>query len=258
MSWLGDFGGAVLGDVIGTGINTAASSYLMGNQFEYNKQMYQNRYQWTVDDLRKAGLNPILAAGGLSGSSASVGLTGVNSGSVNSGATAYNRINAVDRVQLGINQQNADINQKQTESNIKLQGQQEKTAAAQEKQYSALEQETLQNIINSKITTAAQAFNLHEQGLAARAGAAARMLEADAAWKNANTNYENYSVNKEYYGKLGEESASRKAKTDWELGQSKQDRRLRNEPFFPGSDVTSGNVWGYIGSVVDNLSPFRW
>ena len=28
------------------------------------KEAYQNRYRWTMDDMRKAGLNPILAASG--------------------------------------------------------------------------------------------------------------------------------------------------------------------------------------------------
>lgn len=37
---------------------------LAAQQFEYNKQMMQKRHQWEVDDLRAAGLNPILSAGG--------------------------------------------------------------------------------------------------------------------------------------------------------------------------------------------------
>jgi len=30
-------------------------------QFERNKEMFQNRYQWTMKDMKAAGLNPILA-----------------------------------------------------------------------------------------------------------------------------------------------------------------------------------------------------
>lgn len=47
----------------------------------YQKEFAQNAHQWEIEDLKKAGLNPILSAGG-SGASASGG--GVNSASVQS------------------------------------------------------------------------------------------------------------------------------------------------------------------------------
>ena len=100
MSHLGDLALGAVGDLLGTGISSAASSYFLKKQYEYNKDLYQNRYQWTVQDLRKAGLNPVLAAGGLSGGSASVGLVGANSGSVNSAATQYRRMNTIEKKQL--------------------------------------------------------------------------------------------------------------------------------------------------------------
>lgn len=50
---------------------------LMEQQYRYNKSMFSKRYQMMADDLRAAGLNPILAAsGGFSpGGSPSVGLS---------------------------------------------------------------------------------------------------------------------------------------------------------------------------------------
>lgn len=39
--------------------NSAASE-----AYARQKDMYQHRYQWTVDDMKKAGLNPIMAASG--------------------------------------------------------------------------------------------------------------------------------------------------------------------------------------------------
>lgn len=39
----------------------------MLRQTDLNRENYQQRYQWTMQDLKKAGLNPILAAQGLTG-----------------------------------------------------------------------------------------------------------------------------------------------------------------------------------------------
>lgn len=53
-----------LGTFLGIG-GTAASAALSARQAkkqrEFQKDMYQHRYQYQMDDMRKAGLNPILA-----------------------------------------------------------------------------------------------------------------------------------------------------------------------------------------------------
>lgn len=41
--------------------SSAVSAYL---GWKHQKEVMKNRHQWEVDDLRKAGLNPILSAGG--------------------------------------------------------------------------------------------------------------------------------------------------------------------------------------------------
>ena len=55
--------------------NTGLGLYQSSKAYRRAKEMYQHRYQWAVDDLRKAGLNPIIAAtgGGVSTSGLSAG-----------------------------------------------------------------------------------------------------------------------------------------------------------------------------------------
>lgn len=61
-----------------TGASSAAeqsyrySSALATQNAKYQKEFAQNAHQWEIEDLKKAGLNPILSAGG-SGASASGG-----------------------------------------------------------------------------------------------------------------------------------------------------------------------------------------
>lgn len=267
MSLLGDIGLGALGDLIGTGISGAAQSHLMQKQYEYNKELYQNRYQWTTQDLRKAGLNPILAAGGLSGGAASVGLSGVNSGSVNSAATAYRRMNTIEKRGLDIQQQNADTQESVGKSTVALQGVQALKEDEQKKYYSALQDEVAANIINQHITTAAQAFNLREQGFAARAGAVARMIEADAATQNANANWlhaqsawQNSNTNKDYYGILGEESSARKEYQTWLTEYEKGRKGWRGKTAFGGQGPnapTYGEFFDAIDAMVGSITPFK-
>lgn len=58
----GDWGGAAIGlagDLIGAGISSAQA----GAQRRFQERMYKHRYQYQMEDMQKAGLNPILAAG---------------------------------------------------------------------------------------------------------------------------------------------------------------------------------------------------
>lgn len=94
-TWLG-IGKAVAGSAAAAGVigslGSSAAQYGFGrkalnDQAAINEHMYRHRYQWTMDDMRNAGLNPILAAkGGLVGSSPSVGLPQINRGEMTSSA----------------------------------------------------------------------------------------------------------------------------------------------------------------------------
>lgn len=65
MSLFGSAAGAIagaVGSLIGGGMQNSANSAAAAQANAWNRENYQHRYQWAVDDMRKAGLNPILAA----------------------------------------------------------------------------------------------------------------------------------------------------------------------------------------------------
>lgn len=64
--WEGGGGGLLsgIGGLLGGGMNMLSSA----RQMAFQREMYKHRYQYTMEDMRKAGLNPILAAGAGAGS----------------------------------------------------------------------------------------------------------------------------------------------------------------------------------------------
>lgn len=85
MSWLSNTLGSVAGSVLGSAVQNHYNSANAAQANAWNVENYKHRYQWAVEDMRKAGLNPILAAtngigGSISGASAaSVGMTDIGS-----------------------------------------------------------------------------------------------------------------------------------------------------------------------------------
>lgn len=96
MSWLSETLGSVAGSVLGSAVDFGFNSAGAAQQNKWNVENYKHRYQWAVEDMRAAGLNPILAAtnglgGSIAGSSAaSVGSSniGSNMNSAHSSAAA--------------------------------------------------------------------------------------------------------------------------------------------------------------------------
>lgn len=85
MSWLSNTLGSIAGSVLGSVVQNHYNSANAAQANEWNVENYKHRYQWAVEDMRAAGLNPILAAtngigGSISGASAaSVGMSDIGS-----------------------------------------------------------------------------------------------------------------------------------------------------------------------------------
>lgn len=85
MSWLSNTLGSIAGSVLGSSVQNHYNSANAAQANAWNIENYKHRYQWAVDDMRAAGLNPILAAtngigGSISGASAaSVGMSDIGS-----------------------------------------------------------------------------------------------------------------------------------------------------------------------------------
>lgn len=152
MSWLSNLGNFVLGGVIGGATSDYFNSAAQERQYQYNKDLYQHRYQWQVEDMRKAGLNPVLA--GLNGSvgSTSVGMVGANTG--NTLASDFNSSRQIDTIQ----KRQLENQTKQTDSTLKLNAATEKNIASE------ITRREIQNA-NETATSAANVKYLTSQDL---------------------------------------------------------------------------------------------
>lgn len=89
MSWLSDVGSSIAGSIFGSAVQGRYNSAAAAQQNAWNVENYKHRYQWAMEDMRNAGLNPILAAtngigGSIAGASAaSIGMPDI-AGNINS------------------------------------------------------------------------------------------------------------------------------------------------------------------------------
>lgn len=100
MSWLsdtlGNIAGSILGGIGSSQVQSSFNEKAIKYQNDLNVENYKHRYQWAVEDMRNAGLNPILAAtngigGSIAGASAgTIGMSdiGANTNSARSSSAA--------------------------------------------------------------------------------------------------------------------------------------------------------------------------
>lgn len=110
MSWLSNTLGSIAGSVLGSAVQNHYNSANAAQANEWNVENYKHRYQWAVEDMRNAGLNPILAAtngigGSISGASAaSVGMSDIGSTMNSSRAASAAERQAKNAEHLAISQ----------------------------------------------------------------------------------------------------------------------------------------------------------
>lgn len=102
MGLLGNLGlGSLFGAAdkfVGGAIDNYYNKKNMDYQAKIQQMMYQHRYQWAVDDLKKAGLNPILAAtSGIAGSMPGVSSAGSFGGDVSNAAVGVSNSAAANK-----------------------------------------------------------------------------------------------------------------------------------------------------------------
>ena len=120
MSWLESAIG-VVGNIWGTNQSNSAAFEMQANSLKAQKEALQNKHQWEVTDLKKAGLNPILSAnsagGGISGATANITPYDI-AGGLLAGANSAQARKATELMEkeLEVRQTNADANMKNADS----------------------------------------------------------------------------------------------------------------------------------------------
>lgn len=126
MSFLSDVAGAVIGagsSIWSSNKANSAAFEMQANSINAQREFMQNRHQWEVEDLRRAGLNPILSAtnsagGSISGATANVTAPDI-SGALNkiaNSAFAKKQTELLEK-ELQVKQDNAKANLTNADAN---------------------------------------------------------------------------------------------------------------------------------------------
>lgn len=208
------FGGVldIAGGIFGADMQNSASEAMQQRNIAWEREQLQNKHQWEVEDLRKAGLNPILSA--TNGSSA------VSAGTpqgANPNIQLSKTLEAISHSSLMKKQEEVQDFQNQTErikaeaDMLRAKQEEAKTASAigvnestsrlQVKQTEMLDKnyelqkaytaanvrEIDQRIINSVAEVKAKIQYLRDSGRAALMSASAAQVSAQAALQNASS-----------------------------------------------------------------------
>lgn len=157
---------------IGQGISSAIGLYTQSRAYDMQVDFYKHKHQWEVEDLKKAGLNPILSAGSSPSGGASIQgfVPQDNTAAALAAKQQQDHINKVETrsldqkdKDLAISQQNADndtmrsvVQSMVAKSNIELNNEQKNLYAANTASALQSIEKMKSDIANSKELTAAQ------------------------------------------------------------------------------------------------------
>lgn len=295
--------GSLLGGVFGIASEERAADTQFENQsalqkqaYEYQKESMQNRHQWEVSDLRKAGLNPILSASNSSGGVISVGAGQAAKPDYSHAVSQLmNAISNSAMVQnsMKVNQKNADSERINAEANfLRAENDRDRTPSAialnssqarlNLKNMSMLDKnfelhkiyneahvsKVNQDIINSVAEVKARIQYYRDSGQAAIQSSSAALMHGSAALQNAETQRVIADVaekNGVSFRDLND-ALSGRARGDLRESMERvediiQKRRIREykNPRASGTDITeTGQAIYQVGDYLQSLSPLRF
>lgn len=212
MGWF-DLAGAALdvaGGLFGASMQNSATEAMQQRNIDWEREQLQNKHQWEVEDLRKAGLNPILSsfsgssavsAGSPQGANPNIDITKALNAVANSSlAKKQEQVidfqNETERIKANADMLRAKQDEAKTQSAIELnksQSQLYNMSADQIKQLTPLKvayqkaeiKKTEQDMLNSIIEVRAKVQYFKDLGQAAKISASASQMAAQAAMENA-------------------------------------------------------------------------
>lgn len=275
MSWLGDFAGGIAQSFIGGAIGSffgensadnqmARNKELMELQNQFNVENYKHRYQWQMEDMRAAGLNPILSSSLGAGSPSASSLAGVGMAQPSGlGDLGYNvnssrRLSEVEKKGLELQSRGLDI---QGKRNDEMTANERQSVQQQGEQIASIILKNLADVANSNARTQAdiensRALTAAQIGYYADAGSAA-LINASANSAQAATGQYRAEIeagNADFQRSLwSANEAEARAREDLARQQEEESKARVRRGKWEEDDVVQD--WRKIGTAIDALNP---
>lgn len=162
--------GGIASAVAGSAMSGAFNAHSQNQQQKDNEYMMKNKHQWQVEDLRKAGLNPILSANN-SGGVPSAGMATMPAPDIGGSAKAMQEALKVDKM-VDAELEKTKAESKALEANAASTNMNTVLGAAKVAETHANTARSVQDTINSKNLTDAQVVNLASQAQLANTNSA--------------------------------------------------------------------------------------